>query len=129
MREDPAPDTKCRDKFLVQSAAITAERESLGLTEMVSQTFMLQGSKTHLCVCKWAALEAEAKADKSASQINEQKIRCAYLSALEGSEANDEESTAHAYEGHNGLANGVDPSRASPSHDDVCPRFCILPSA
>ena len=27
MREDPPPDAKCRDKFLVQTIPITADRE------------------------------------------------------------------------------------------------------
>jgi hypothetical protein len=35
MKEDPPPDFKCKDKFLVQSVAITAERETLSLTELV----------------------------------------------------------------------------------------------
>ena len=35
MKEEPAPGTKCRDKFLVQSAIITPDRETRSLQEMV----------------------------------------------------------------------------------------------
>ena len=36
MREDPPPDARCRDKFLVQSIAITSERDLGGTTAIVS---------------------------------------------------------------------------------------------
>lgn len=36
MKEDPPASHKCKDKFLVQSAIIPADRLSLGLSEMVS---------------------------------------------------------------------------------------------
>ena len=35
MKEDPPPNVKCKDKFLVQSTIITPEKESLPLTELV----------------------------------------------------------------------------------------------
>lgn len=35
MKEDPAPGTKCRDKFLVQSIIINSEREASGLADLV----------------------------------------------------------------------------------------------
>jgi len=35
MKEDPPSDFKCKDKFLVQSVAITAETETLSLQELV----------------------------------------------------------------------------------------------
>ena len=35
MKEDPPPDIKCRDKFLVQTVAITADKESQNATEIV----------------------------------------------------------------------------------------------
>ena len=38
MREDPPPDARCRDKFLVQSVAITPERDMGNVTAIVSQT-------------------------------------------------------------------------------------------
>ena len=39
MREDPSPDARCRDKFLVQSVAITPERDMGNVTAIVSQDF------------------------------------------------------------------------------------------
>lgn len=39
MREDPPPDARCRDKFLVQSIAITPERDLGSITAIVGQTF------------------------------------------------------------------------------------------
>ncbi|CAG8611613.1 9984_t:CDS:2 [Acaulospora morrowiae] len=56
MKEDPPPDFKCKDKFLVQSIAITPERETLSLQEL------------------WSITEKEAK-----ESIKENKIRCVYL--------------------------------------------------
>jgi hypothetical protein len=35
MKEDPAPDAKCRDKFLVQSVSITAEKEFSNVAALV----------------------------------------------------------------------------------------------
>ncbi|MDI1487248.1 MAG: phosphatidylinositol-binding protein scs2, partial [Ramalina farinacea] len=37
MREDPAPDAKCRDKFLVQSIAITPERDLGNITTIAGR--------------------------------------------------------------------------------------------
>ncbi|CAG8616989.1 9637_t:CDS:2, partial [Racocetra fulgida] len=56
MKEDPPPDFKCKDKFLVQSIGITPERETLSLQEL------------------WAITERESK-----DTIKENKIRCVYL--------------------------------------------------
>ncbi|KAG0237399.1 phosphatidylinositol-binding protein scs2 [Actinomortierella wolfii] len=60
MKEDPPIDVKCKDKFLVQSIAITAEREQLALTEL------------------WPTVERDAK-----DQIREKKIRCVFLPPIE----------------------------------------------
>ena len=35
MKEDPPAGTKCRDKFLIQSVAITADQETLSLNDLV----------------------------------------------------------------------------------------------
>ncbi|KAL7419962.1 phosphatidylinositol-binding protein scs2 [Cryptotrichosporon argae] len=59
---DPPPHAKCKDKFLVQSAFIAPDGEMRTLPEM------------------WAEVE---KKDRSA--IQEQKIRCAFLPADDGS--------------------------------------------
>ncbi|KAF8474879.1 PapD-like protein [Kalaharituber pfeilii] len=56
MKEDPAPDFKCRDKFLVQSVAITADKEAQSTTDI------------------WAYVD---KNDKGS--IQERKIRVAFL--------------------------------------------------
>lgn len=66
MKEDPAPGTKCRDKFLVQSVIITPERETSSLPEL------------------WAVVEQEDKiVGKEHASVHEQKIRCTYLPAEE----------------------------------------------
>lgn len=36
MKEDPPADFKCKDKFLVQSVAITAEREQIAPADLVN---------------------------------------------------------------------------------------------
>ena len=41
MREDPPPDARCRDKFLVQSVAITPERDLGNMTAIVCQGCIL----------------------------------------------------------------------------------------
>ncbi|KAG0033393.1 phosphatidylinositol-binding protein scs2 [Podila clonocystis] len=60
MKEDPPADFKCKDKFLVQSIAITAERAQLSASDL------------------WPTVEREAK-----DQIREKKIRCAFLPPAE----------------------------------------------
>lgn len=36
MKQEPAPDAKCRDKFLVQSVAISGDKEFSNLAAIVS---------------------------------------------------------------------------------------------
>jgi vesicle-associated membrane protein-associated protein A len=36
MKDEPPLSTKCKDKFLIQSTVITAEKEILGLHDIVS---------------------------------------------------------------------------------------------
>ncbi|KAF9275856.1 phosphatidylinositol-binding protein scs2 [Mortierella alpina] len=60
MKEDPPVDFKCKDKFLVQSVAITAEREQLAPQDL------------------WPTIEREAK-----DQIREKKIRCVFLPPMD----------------------------------------------
>ncbi|KAI1314391.1 phosphatidylinositol-binding protein scs2 [Mortierella claussenii] len=60
MKEDPPADFKCKDKFLVQSVAITAERGLLPAADL------------------WPTVERNAR-----DQIHEKKIRCAFLPATE----------------------------------------------
>ncbi|KAH9810120.1 (VAMP)-associated protein [Teratosphaeria destructans] len=58
MKEDPPPDAKCRDKFLVQSVAIPSEHQGLGVSQV------------------WAGVEQTAK-----GSIQEKKIRVTFLPA------------------------------------------------
>lgn len=45
MKEDPPLDAKCRDKFLVQSVAITPERDLGSITAIVSAACFAFGSQ------------------------------------------------------------------------------------
>ncbi|KAI9592591.1 PapD-like protein [Syncephalis fuscata] len=56
MREDPPPDFRCKDKFLVQSVAIPADRDRLPISEL------------------WQLMERENR-----SEMTERKLRCAFL--------------------------------------------------
>ncbi|KAF1964981.1 VAMP-associated protein [Bimuria novae-zelandiae CBS 107.79] len=58
MKEDPPPDAKCRDKFLVQSVLVTADKEFTNVASL------------------WANIEQTAK-----SSIQEKKIRVLFLPA------------------------------------------------
>lgn len=58
MKEDPPLGVKCKDKFLVQSATISSDKETLTLQDI------------------WSAIEREGR-----GKVHEQKIRCAYLDA------------------------------------------------
>ncbi|KAI9230109.1 MAG: PapD-like protein [Piptocephalis tieghemiana] len=58
MLEEPLESQKCKDKFLVQSIALTPEREGIDLTDL------------------WHVVERNAK-----SEIHEKKLRCVYLPA------------------------------------------------
>lgn len=58
LKEEPKPDAKCRDKFLVQSTTITPEHESSSISVL------------------WQAVESRNRTD-----IHEKKIRCVYLNA------------------------------------------------
>lgn len=44
MREDPPPEARCRDKFLVQSIAITPEREMPNVAAIVSHPLIIRYS-------------------------------------------------------------------------------------
>ena len=58
MKEDPPPDARCRDKFLVQSVAVKADSDAANVTQI------------------WANIEQNAK-----SSIQEKKIRVSFLPA------------------------------------------------
>jgi hypothetical protein len=58
MKQEPAPDARCRDKFLVQSVTITADKEFTNVTQI------------------WDSVEKSA--------VQEKKIRVAWLAPNEG---------------------------------------------
>jgi hypothetical protein len=117
MKEDPPAGAKCKDKFLVQSAIISSDKEVLSLAEVVRHFLSILWSQyargkrlTRSCVCfnvgivQWSSIEKEDR-----GSIHEQKIRCAYT------EAGDED-------GHTGIVDDADRSilvdgtvRSSPS--------------
>lgn len=74
MKQDPAPDAKCRDKFLVQSAPITADKEFASVANVLETT-----DKAHLVERKirvnWlAAGEADQALNRPISTPNKQAI-------------------------------------------------------
>ncbi|KAK5138291.1 hypothetical protein LTR08_003352 [Meristemomyces frigidus] len=93
MKEDPPPDARCRDKFLVQSVAITPDKD----TGSVSQI--------------WANIEQVAK-----SSIQEKKIRVNFLPAGDSAGASTngmqrEDDTMQSYNSPSPMA--VTPQRSS----------------
>lgn len=74
MKQDPPPDAKCRDKFLVQSAPITADKEFASVANVLETT-----EKAHLVERKirvnWlAAGEADQASNRPLSTPNKQAI-------------------------------------------------------
>lgn len=47
MKEDPPPDAKCRDKFLVQSVLVTADKEFANVGSLVRLRHL--GQRPRLC--------------------------------------------------------------------------------
>jgi hypothetical protein len=80
MKADPPADFKCKDKFLVQSVAITADREATNVQSIVCvpNSLFLQPRLT--TPTQWQAVEQTEK-----SAIKERKIRVIYLEADEDS--------------------------------------------
>lgn len=98
MKEDPPADTRCRDKFLVQSVAISPENNTGNVTQI------------------WSNIEQTAK-----SSIQEKKIRVSFLPA-DGSAGHDNLSPVGA--NTNGLSHHEDepPAYSSPSPMAVTPQ-------
>jgi len=46
MKEDPPPDAKCRDKFLVQSVLVTADKEFANVASLVRCAHTMGGPLT-----------------------------------------------------------------------------------
>ncbi|KAK3065570.1 hypothetical protein LTS18_000047 [Coniosporium uncinatum] len=94
MKEDPPPDAKCRDKFLVQSVAVAADSDADNVASI------------------WSHIESTAK-----SSIQEKKIRVIFLPS-DGSAA-----TPHrTVNGIGGAQHDGTPSQRSPSPEAVTPR-------
>ncbi|KAG0212347.1 phosphatidylinositol-binding protein scs2 [Mortierella sp. GBA30] len=102
MKEDPPADFKCKDKFLVQSIAITAEREQLLPTEL------------------WPTMEREAK-----DQIREKKIRCAFLPAFDNTISQIREEDEYASQ----TAFRAEDQRQQPSQHQVEPALNLISSS
>ncbi|KAM0347722.1 hypothetical protein ACHAPU_004737 [Fusarium lateritium] len=75
MKQDPAPDARCRDKFLVQSTPITADKEFASVANVLETT-----DKAHLIERKirvnWLAAgsDADAGSNRPLSTPNKQAI-------------------------------------------------------
>ncbi|KAG0332577.1 phosphatidylinositol-binding protein scs2 [Podila horticola] len=97
MKEDPPADFKCKDKFLVQSIAITSERAQLSAADL------------------WPTVERDAK-----DQIREKKIRCAFLPPAEHAitqiKEEDEASSTHMSSAASSIHHTQSIAPASPVH-------------
>ncbi|RMZ69266.1 msp domain-containing [Pyrenophora seminiperda CCB06] len=92
MKEDPPPDAKCRDKFLVQSVLITADKEFTNVGTL------------------WSHIEQTAK-----SSIQEKKIRVLFL-------APDDAGSNTTPAKTNGTSRESMMPSPSPSHEAVTPQ-------
>lgn len=74
MKEQPPPDAKCRDKFLVQSVAVTADKEFTNIGAIVRYISMegMDISDRN----QWQHVD-----DAERSSVQEKKIRVVYLPA------------------------------------------------
>lgn len=103
MKEDPPPDAKCRDKFLVQSVAISSQVDTGAAN--ISQI--------------WSNIEQNAK-----SSIQERKIRVTFLPA-DGSAPTSTSSPSAAAATTNGVASHDDeqpPAYSSPTAQSASQR-------
>ena len=80
MKTEPPLDAKCRDKFLVQSVAVTADKEFTNIASIVSDHIYFLFPRV-ADVIQWQHID-----DSEKSSIQEKKIRVVYLPA-EGSAA------------------------------------------
>jgi hypothetical protein len=108
MKEDPAPDAKCRDKFLVQSVAVAADKEFNNVGSLVCSVHVYlratwQYNPANISK-QWSHIEQTNKAS-----IQEKKIRVAFLPA--------DASTPAAKTNGVGNVAAVTPSQHSPSPD------------
>ncbi|KAI9853606.1 MAG: phosphatidylinositol-binding protein scs2 [Vezdaea acicularis] len=78
MKEDPPLDTKCRDKFLVQTVAVTADKEFSNVAQIVGGQAVpgIYVAILSLTSIQWQHVEATSR-----QAIKEQKIRVVFLPA------------------------------------------------
>lgn len=93
MKQEPPADQKCRDKFLVQSVTITADKEFTGVQQIVSMAWRWSGTYADTRG-KWDTVERSA--------IQEKKIRVSWLPAN-----GDDQPPVAATPVRQSLANGV----------------------
>ncbi|MCJ1336761.1 phosphatidylinositol-binding protein scs2 [Bachmanniomyces sp. S44760] len=94
MKEDPPPDARCRDKFLVQSVEITPDREMANVTAIVRGPITLNaGPKDIPNNIKWQNIEKISK-----HSIQERKIRVSFLPAQEGTPQHNNVNGTHAHD-------------------------------
>ncbi|KAL8833686.1 MAG: hypothetical protein Q9170_004131 [Blastenia crenularia] len=74
MKEDPPPDARCRDKFLVQTVAISPDSDPSNIPAIVGRAN--SSCLLLLIVSKWQNIEKVSK-----SSIQERKIRVVFLPA------------------------------------------------
>lgn len=74
MKEQPPPDAKCRDKFLVQSVAVTADKEFTNIGAIVRYTSVEAMDVSDRI--QWQHVD-----DAERSSVQEKKIRVVYLPA------------------------------------------------
>ncbi len=80
MKEDPPPDARCRDKFLVQSALIgAAQGPSVAAIVSLIRASILKVARLKI-VTKWPEIEKTSK-----DAIKERKIRVTFLPAHDSS--------------------------------------------
>lgn len=75
MKEEPPLTLKCKDKFLVQSTTITADKELLSLSEIVSESTLclatphLRQLGTSVDIPAWWRIGYESPSAKTASCV------------------------------------------------------------
>jgi hypothetical protein len=98
MKQEPPLDAKCRDKFLVQSVAVTSDKEFTNINQIVRT----RDPPPYSQIANGSQWQHVDEAEKSS--VQEKKIRVVYLPA-EGSTA--AANATPLKNGHNGLTNGA----------------------
>jgi hypothetical protein len=96
MKEDPPPNAKCRDKFLVQSVLITADKEATSVQQI------------------WSQIEKNEK-----SAIQEKKIRVLFLPADEQAGGNKQDASFDSSPPYAAPTSSQTPSVSSPASGSV----------